>query len=547
MYNATNNATTSNNNAEHVNEKTGTTSQNRKANNEENISEQQQQSDWAQDAFDESSETSSMAESVEMVDTSVNENQNTKNNADNKEWTIIQSAIRYAITIQNDEIPGKSIQEKRKWIANKLDNTNGYIGHKPPHHKHLNAFKIEYNLTINRNTAIEILNNENIETTLFKSNSPTNQTSTPIDMIIKDIPLDLSINEIKAAATTIGNVRNITVNAKGGWQTANINFYEKDDELNLSNIWSIMIKKDSCRVLPRKNYEETKNQRSQICAKLTNLPFGCTAYELNQIIEETEAKTCFIPRTRNKYNRMGVAFLSFKTSTDKKAAMDNNFILRNHKMVWTSPEHKTCTFCHQSDHLIAQCKEKNNQKRQIKWNAESPNNRIMSTAPFRPIRATHSTNNYKDKRSYAQVTSNNIINKQQSLNNIKRHKNQAVKNNTQEKTEWSTLNEKLDRLENNIENLFKMTKHLATKCNINVESINLIHEQAQNHQEKPELNNHTYQYNALNSRIDTTLDQFAQLKEIIKEIANTISQNNSMETDQNNNTSTNDSTSSKWY
>jgi RNA recognition motif. (a.k.a. RRM, RBD, or RNP domain) len=397
---------------------------------------------------------------------------------------------------------------------------------------------VEFRSSTDRDSAIEYLISKKIESSKFIPNKSVSQIEIDAGIVIKDIPLGTTINEIRSAASHIGEIKNITVSAKGGWQTANINFYQKDEDLNLSDLWSIWIKKDSCRVIPRKAYQETNNIRAQFTVKLTNLLPGCTAFELEQILNETGAKTCFIPRTRTKYNRMGIAFISFASNVDGENAIDKKYSLRNHKLVWTTTEHKTCNYCHQSDHLIAECQEKFKTKQQIKWNAEQT---FQNTANQSFSHPKYSKSTNKDKfvtkdKTFAHIAKTNI-----SLeNNIK---NREHTNNTT--NEWEILKGKLDRMENNLENAFKMIDHLAEKLEIQLpKQITLENNK---HKKPIQDKNHSQEFNILNNRIDVTLEQFSQLKQSINNLANIIQKNNSnqtMETELTNNNN-NDSTP-KW-
>ena len=68
--------------------------------------------------------------------------------------------------------------------------------------------------------------------------------------------------------------------------------------------------------------------------KLANLSFGITAHDLEELLTQTKAQTCFIPRTRDRYVRARYAFISFKTEnqmlevqTQKgKYAIKNNHV-----------------------------------------------------------------------------------------------------------------------------------------------------------------------------------------------------------------------------
>ncbi len=51
---------------------------------------------------------------------------------------------------------------------------------------------------------------------------------------------------------------------------------------------------------------------NQYIVKLTNLPFSTTSVNLKEILQQAEAKTCFIPRTRNRYTRKRFAYIYTK-------------------------------------------------------------------------------------------------------------------------------------------------------------------------------------------------------------------------------------------
>ena len=91
------------------------------------------------------------------------------------------------------------------------------------------------------------------------------------------------------------------------------------------------------------------------------------------------------------------------------------------------------------------------------------------------------------------------------------------------------LKDKLERLKHNLDNGIEMIKHLATKCNIKVDEF-----EHKNKLPIPQIknsleNNHTQEYNILNNRIDQTIDQFAQLKDLIKEISQTLNKTNNID------------------
>ncbi|KAG9294825.1 hypothetical protein G9A89_008517 [Geosiphon pyriformis] len=61
------------------------------------------------------------------------------------------------------------------------------------------------------------------------------------------------------------------------------------------------VKKDSVRILPIANQKEVIFTRDAFKAKLVNLPFGCTAFEISNLVFQVGGCTCFIPRSSKSY------------------------------------------------------------------------------------------------------------------------------------------------------------------------------------------------------------------------------------------------------
>jgi hypothetical protein len=87
------------------------------------------------------------------------------------------------------------------------------------------------------------------------------------------------------------------------------------------------------------------DERNEFSAKLANLPFGITAYDLRELLVSVNAQTCFIPRTNDKYSRIRYAYVSFKSEEDMMAAISNEkkFHYRQRVLYWVDTDAKTST------------------------------------------------------------------------------------------------------------------------------------------------------------------------------------------------------------
>ena len=81
--------------------------------------------------------------------------------------------------------------------------------------------------------------------------------------------------------------------------------------------------------------KEDIDKRNQYVAKLANLPFGITAYDLRELIEKINAKTCFIPRTRDKYSRARYAYITFESEEDFNKAVigDDQYEIKGQPLI----------------------------------------------------------------------------------------------------------------------------------------------------------------------------------------------------------------------
>ena len=93
--------------------------------------------------------------------------------------------------------------------------------------------------------------------------------------------------------------------------------------------------------------------------KLANLLFGITTYDLLEVFNIIKVKTCFIPRTRDKYARLRYAFFSFASKNDIVKVMEGDpFAIKDRQLFWVECEKKVCYKCGSPAHLVKDCDER---------------------------------------------------------------------------------------------------------------------------------------------------------------------------------------------
>jgi prefoldin subunit 5 len=169
-----------------------------------------------------------------------------------------------------------------------------------------------------------------------------------------DIPLNVSQADVHAAFSKYGEIKFIRMQTIGMWQSANIEYTNQEDFDKLSMRWSIPFKADLIRIYPFLNTKEVKQERSKFVLRLINLPPGTTGYDMRDIIRQSKAQTCYIPRN-NRYLRKRFAILSFRSQEALDEASNLQTFLGNTELQWLSLETKTCTICSNPNHSAKDC------------------------------------------------------------------------------------------------------------------------------------------------------------------------------------------------
>ncbi len=103
--------------------------------------------------------------------------------------------------------------------------------------------------------------------------------------------------------------------------------------------------------LSKKDYED----HEAYSLKLTGLPFSTTQHDLHQIIEDTQAKSCYIPRNNQSYKNLLIAIFSFDCDDRAHVTYDKNFSLKGCKLYWNFPGIPNCRTCGNPDHMTKKC------------------------------------------------------------------------------------------------------------------------------------------------------------------------------------------------
>jgi RNA recognition motif. (a.k.a. RRM, RBD, or RNP domain) len=402
---------------------------------------------------------------------------------DKKNWITVAGRIRrYKAVINIKNVSGDTNQQKLKKVQQAVSDITNYMGARIHFYNKDQYVMVEFGSKEHMEEACKRKIDENSEFVLQSIQNRGDDEIKNRTVVIRDLPLNMDKEVLKKKMEQYGEgkVTDIKTKVTGPWLTAHVAFESEKSVGTLSNIWSIVYMKDFCRMAPANVTAEEIEQRNRFTAKLTNLPFGITAFDLKEIIEKTNAKICFIPRTRDKYARLRYAFVSFETENELLTAVqgEDQYIIKGQKLRWVEPDKKTCHKCGSPAHLVIDCEER-----------EASYQRKQKLAQFRKVYTRYRVPNYRkitqgyvnnQRNGYANNPDNNYYDNTDQLenprNNNREYENtndfvrqQGRGNFDQEskdvysllmniKTEITNMKNEIKTMNNRIENLEKNRK-----------------------------------------------------------------------------------------
>ncbi|KAG9284806.1 hypothetical protein G9A89_003729 [Geosiphon pyriformis] len=103
----------------------------------------------------------------------------------------------------------------------------------------------------------------------------------PLSVALYKIPLSIFFDNIKSALGVFGVVTSVKLKSAGLWQYTVIHFKDTFSTAAVLTHWSVLVRKDSIRILSVVNQNDVISSKDAFKAKLVNLLFGCTAFEIS--------------------------------------------------------------------------------------------------------------------------------------------------------------------------------------------------------------------------------------------------------------------------
>ncbi|KAG9293349.1 hypothetical protein G9A89_007595 [Geosiphon pyriformis] len=257
----------------------------------------------------------------------------------------------FALDIELSAIPGKTVGDKLVCVKKIFYRVNGFGGASTPSKFPgiiRSSFTSEKSLFKTRKMAIseKILVNDDLR----KVNSHSDW-----EVIVKEIPVDLSKSAIEAVFSKFGKIVSIKVQLIGLWQKALVEYESSEMADLVAARWSVLMGKDSVRVAKANIDKQMWVSRDQHQALLYTLPVGTNAHDLSSLLESYGGKTCYIGRNPSLYVHDRCAVICFGDEASKLAVIGTIPVFRNVSLRWAGLSLASCAHCQQFSHVSVNC------------------------------------------------------------------------------------------------------------------------------------------------------------------------------------------------
>ncbi|KAG9293983.1 hypothetical protein G9A89_019321 [Geosiphon pyriformis] len=269
-------------------------------------------------------------------------------------WETITSRQRFAEWVASTLVPGATFKTKLAYVKTVFQSVHGFLGAKSVLKDNVKLFCVEFA----SQQSLEALTSSVRLATLkiAKSLVVSEFGSSSAAVVLCDISLGVSTADIKLAFSVFGSVTHVVLKSAGIWQYVVVYFEKLDSAVSALKHWSVLVGKDSVRILPLVNQNETILFHDKFKAKLVNLPPGCTAFEISDMIFQIGGRTCFIPRSSDSGHHFQFALVTFGSQGDLNSAIVRTGTLRKCHIWWETPGCWCCFRCQEMGHLAIDCK-----------------------------------------------------------------------------------------------------------------------------------------------------------------------------------------------
>ncbi|KAG9298915.1 hypothetical protein G9A89_015937 [Geosiphon pyriformis] len=260
----------------------------------------------------------------------------------------ITSRQRFAGWVAFTLVPGATFRIKLAYVKAVFQSVHGFLDTKSVSKDNVKLFCVKFasQQSLEAVFLVELTSSVHLATLkIAKFLVVSESGSSPAAVALHDVPLGVSVADVKLALSVFGSVARVVLKPAGIWQYIVVYFEKLDSAVFALKHWSVLMDKDSVRILPLVNQNKTILSCDKFKAKLVNLSPGCTAFEISDMIFQIGGRTCFILCSPNSGCHSRFALVTFDSQGDLDSAVVKTGTLR-----------KCHIWCQEMGHLAVNCK-----------------------------------------------------------------------------------------------------------------------------------------------------------------------------------------------
>ncbi|KAG9305594.1 hypothetical protein G9A89_001655 [Geosiphon pyriformis] len=213
---------------------------------------------------------------------------------------LLFALIVFAGWVASTLVSGATFKIKLAYVKTVFQSVHGFLGAKSVSKDNVKLFCVEFASQQSLEAAflVELTSSVHLATLKIAKSLVVSESGSPFAAVaLCDVSLGVFAANVKLALSVFGSVTRVMLKSAGIWQYVVVYFEKLDSVVSALKHWSVLMGKDSIRILPLMNQNETILSRDKFKAKLINLPPGCTTFEISNMISQIGGQTCFISRS----------------------------------------------------------------------------------------------------------------------------------------------------------------------------------------------------------------------------------------------------------
>ncbi|KAG9298616.1 hypothetical protein G9A89_012684 [Geosiphon pyriformis] len=221
-------------------------------------------------------------------------------------------------------VSGTTFKIKLVHIKTVFQSVHGFLDAKSVSKNNVKLFCVEFASQVSLKAAflVELTSSVHLATLKIAKFLVISESGSPFAaVVLHDMLLGVSTANIKMALSVFGSVTYVVLKSAGIWQYMVVYFEKLNSAMSALNHWSVLVDKDSVRILSLINQNETILSHNKFKAKLVNLFSGCTAFEISDMISQVSSQTCFISRSPESGCHFWFALVTFGSQANLDSAI----------------------------------------------------------------------------------------------------------------------------------------------------------------------------------------------------------------------------------